>query len=128
MKNLLLLVLLFTLGSCGTTQLVTVSSSADIYVNNEFKGKGQASIKRSGPPQKSHIDVRYHGAQIGEMDIKREVKFSTVIIGLYTYGIRFFLSWRYPEIVIIPTKEINGNQSFDHNKSIWDLPPGEWKK
>jgi hypothetical protein len=128
MKQVLFIIMLFILGSCGTTLLVTYNSNVDIYVNNQFKGKGQATITRTGPPQKSHIDAKHNGGQVGSMDIHREVKFTTVVIGLYTYGIGFFLSWKYPETVIIPINDIQENKSFDPVQSIWDLPPGEWRK
>lgn len=128
MKQIFCIVMLFLLASCGTTRLVTYNSNVDIYVNNQFKGKGQATITRTGPPQKSHIEAKHHGIQVGSTDIRREVKFSTVIIGLYTYGIGFFLSWRYPETVIIPIDDIQERRSFEPAESIWDLPPGEWKK
>ena len=92
-------------------------------------GKGEASITRTGPPQKSHIEARYSGIEVGSTDIRREVKFSTVFIGLYTYGIGFFLAWRYPETVIIPIDNLTQEKrGFEPRESIWDRPPGDWKR
>jgi hypothetical protein len=127
MKPVLCCIMLFIFAGCGTTHLVTYNSNVDIYVNNQFKGKGQTTITRTGPPQKVHIEAKYNNQQVGLMDLRREVKFITAVIGLYTYGIGFFLSWKYPETVIIPINDIHEQKSFDHKESIWDLPPGEWK-
>ena len=129
MKQLICILLFFLLTGCGTTKLVTYNSNVDIYVNNQYKGKGEVTIPRTGPPQKSHVVAKYSGREVGSTDIKRSVKFSTVLIGMYTYGFGFFLSWRYPEMVIIPTDNLpDEKRGFEPGKSIWDMPPGEWKR
>jgi len=128
MKSLLCIVLLLFFASCGTTKLVTYNSNVDIYVNNQFKGKGEATIPRTGPPQTSHIIAKNSGVQVGATDIRRKVKLGTVVIGLYTYGIGFFFFWRYPETVIIPIDIPQERRSFEPAQSFWDLPPGEYKK
>lgn len=129
MRIVLILSCCLLLTACGTTRLVSYDSNVDIYVNNQFKGKGEAEITRTGPPQKSHIEARYQGSKVGETDIRRQVKFSTVFIGLYTYGVGFLFTWRYPEMVIIPIDmPQNTKKSFDKVPSIWDLPPGEWRR
>jgi len=128
MKLVSYCIILIILTGCGATALVTNNSNIDIYVNNKFKGKGSAYITRTGPPQKVHIEAKYQGQQVGSMDLHRQIKFITVIAGLYTYGVGFFLTWKYPETVIIPITEIQEKKGFDLKKSIWELPPGEWKK
>jgi len=128
MKLILTCVMLLVLVSCGSTHLVTNNANVDIFVNNQFKGKGQTTITRTGPPQKIHIDAKYNGRQVGAMNLRREVDFVTILTGLYTYGIGFFFTWRYPETVIIPIDDIREKKSFDSRESIWNLPPGEWRK
>lgn len=128
MKTLYILIMMFSLAGCGTTQLVTYSSDVDIYVNNQLKGKGQATVVRTGPPQKIHVEAKYHGQKIGEIDIRRKVKLISCLVGAYTYGIGLLFTLQYPETVIIPTKDFLKNRSFEKTENVWDLPPGEWKK
>jgi hypothetical protein len=128
MKLFLSFLMLFIFTGCGTTYLVTNNANVDIYVNNQYKGKGEATLTRTGIPQKVHIDAKYNNKQVGSMDLHRKVKVITVIIGLYTYGIGFFLSWKYPETVVIPINDLQEKKTFDKKGSVWDLPPGEWKK
>lgn len=117
------------LGSCGTTQLVTNNANVEIYVNNNFKGKGQATVTRTGPPQKMHVEARYQGERVGEINVKRKFEVITLIAGCYSYGLGWFITWRYPATVIIPTtNETDENKSSEPHLNVWELPPGEWKR
>jgi hypothetical protein len=128
MRQFFLFILFLLLSGCGTTQLISYNPNVDIYVNNKFKGRGNATITRVGPPEKSNIEAKYDGHVVGSIVIHRKITFVTCLVGLYTYGIGFFLTWKYPELVIIPVEDFQNVKSFDKNKSIWELPPGEWKK
>lgn len=122
-----MLVLSFT--SCGTTRIVTYRSDVDIYVNYEFKGKGEARVTRTGLPDKMHVSAKYNGEEVGASDVRRKFTFMTFLGGICTYYVGFVLFWQYPETVIIPIKNIEQKKTtFDQKeKSVWDLPPGEWK-
>jgi hypothetical protein len=130
MKNCIIFFLLaiVLLTGCGTTQLVSYRSDVDIYVNGRLKGKGQAEITRTGPPQKIHVQAKYHGREVGSVDVRRKIKFLTVLVGIYTYGVGFFFTWRYPEMVIIPVNDFIDKSNFNSNESIWNIPPGEYRK
>jgi hypothetical protein len=131
MKQLVIycLTAMLLLAGCGTSRLVTKNSEVDIYVDNHFKGKGQATITRTGPPEKVHIEAKYHDQIVGSIDVRRHIDAVTMVTGLY-YGIGFIFAWRYPETIEIPIKDITETKQkgFDASESIWDLPPGEWKK
>ena len=124
----MLLLFVVSLTSCGTTHIIALNSNADIYINNQYKGKGFTTVKRIGPPQKLHIESKYQGAQVGYLDIHREFTPATLIIGIYTYGIGLFLTWSYPQTIIVPCDIKTGSEFDKYQQSIWDLPPGNWKR
>jgi hypothetical protein len=130
MKNLVILfaclALFFT--SCGTTQIVCNNADASIYVNGMMKGHGSTSITRMGPPKKIQIEARYNGDLIGSMDAHRNFDWATCCVGYFTYGIGLVFAWRFPETIIIPLKQNIQNDQNIPGGSVWDLPPGDWKK
>jgi hypothetical protein len=123
---LFLLPLIFA--GCGTTQIVCNNADASIYVNGMMKGRGSAQITRMGPPKKVYIEARYNGDIIGSLDIRRSFDWATCCVGYFTYGIGLIFAWRFPETVIIPLKQNSYNKEAVPAGSIWDMPPGEWKK
>jgi hypothetical protein len=124
----LILIVLLACG-CGTTHLVTNNPNVDIYVNNQYKGKGDADITKTGPPKRIKVEARYHGGQVGIVSVKRKVTLVTFVVGLYTYGAGFIFCWSFPDTVFIPTDNTNEQKvnAFDSQESIWNLPPGGWK-
>lgn len=130
----IILLLLFICIGCGTTDVIVLNNqSADIYVNGEFIGKGVGQIKRTGTPKKSQATAKYQGQEIGSVLFKRHFDIVTFIGGFYTYGIGFFVLWRYPQTVYIPCESPSDNNSPANKrdsvyKSIWDKPPSKWDK
>jgi hypothetical protein len=124
-KLLIILLPAFFLASCGTTHLVVLNPDADIYVNHVYKGTGTATLVRTGPPRKVTAEVRYMGRTIGSIDLKRKFDLVTLFAGCYSYGLGFICAWRYPGLVIVP---VENHSCFGDNQSIWDKPPGDWKK
>lgn len=109
---------------CGTTQLVSSNTHADIYVNDVLVGKnGLASIKKAGSPRSAHITARYHNRTIGSITIKRRITWSTVLVGYYTMGVGLFCYWQYPSTAVITCESM---EDSENEKSPWDDPPGAW--
>lgn len=125
------LALLLLITSCGTTRIIANSPEANIYINNIKKGEGEVEIKRMGPPQKIKIYGEYNGSKSNEREIKREFDLSTLVLGLYTYGIGFAFGWRYPKEVFLQSTPIeiqptDGADIITNEVSPWLRPPRVW--
>ncbi|MEP4533117.1 MAG: hypothetical protein ABJ004_08520 [Cyclobacteriaceae bacterium] len=125
------LALLLLITSCGTTRIIANNPEADIYINNLKKGEGEVEIKRMGPPQKMKIYAEYYGSKSSERQIKREFDLSTLVLGLYTYGIGFAFGWRYPKEVFLQSTPIeihptDGSDVITNEVSPWLRPPRIW--
>lgn len=127
-QYLFLLLTILILGSCGTTQLIVMNNiPADIYLDKEFIGTGKAEIDRMGPPKKSTVIAKYEGREIGSVPIKRRFDFVTFLAGYFSYGLGFFLCWRYPEMVLIPSNiSLQPKDPWQSASSPWDAPPSKW--
>lgn len=102
--------------SCGTTQIVT-NSDHSIFVNNKYKGDGEAELSRSGFPKKFNIQIEKNGEIVEEKTIKRRLTLRT---GVYTYlfgPIGFITNWQLDKEVKIATED--GNKEED----IWEKDP-----
>lgn len=123
------LILMILVSACGTTQLISNNPDAEIYVNGYLKGKGIAGIQRTGPPSRIKVEARLNGETIGNIDGKRHITILSILVGVYTYGIGFFFTWKYPDMIVIPVRNTENKGWSDENaKSVWDLPPGEFHK
>jgi len=128
MRHWLLIVLvLFLFSGCGTTTLMVTDPEAEIYVNQVYKGKGDARVPRMGPPKTLHVEARLHGRLAGEEAVKRKFDFVTFLAGYFTYGTGFIWGWRFPETVVITTEKNPRTSSFNNTESRWNQPPKNWK-
>jgi hypothetical protein len=123
----LMIAFCFTFVGCGTTKIITDQNIyADIYLNGIKKGQKAIEIQRRGVPKKIELTAKYKGQLVGHVIVKRKFDWSTFLIGYFTYGIGFITAWNYPEIIIIPTKNLNddsGSSPWDSsNNSLWMNP------
>ena len=132
-QNIILIFLIFSLlffYSCGTTSIVVSNSNVDLYVNNVYKGKGQAEVRRTGFPKKMKIEAKYQGSTVGELVVKRKFDVVTFLSCYFTYGIGLLFSFRYPASVVVPisldSSEPNSNPN-SNKVGVWKRPPGKWK-
>lgn len=128
-QHIIFLFLLFILGSCGTTQIVTHEAEAEIYVDGDRKGTGRAEIIRTGIPKRIEITAEYDGKQIGSQSVRRRFDGATFISGMFTYGLGFIVCWRFPATIFVPTEQIEVYDNEQNKQSIWKRPPGgKWRK
>lgn len=123
MKSIIIAVILSCLlTSCGTTQLVSSNTRADIYVNDVLVGKnGSATIKRAGAPHTAVVRAHYRNRTIGTTTIKRRFTWGTALVGYYTMGVGLFCYWQYPSTAVISCETI---EDAENQKSPWDTSPG----
>jgi hypothetical protein len=117
--------LIIFFSSCGTTQLFVNHGGVYIYVNNVNKGKDMVRITRAGPPKTQTVTAKYHGQTVGEIKIRRKFDIVTALVGIETYGLGFFLCWRYPSMIVIPVNI--SDIPYNKSESIWMKPPKFWK-
>jgi len=120
----LLFASLVLLSGCGTTTIYVNRNDVDIYINGASKGKGTVEVRRMGPPKKMNIEAKYQGKPIGEIKVKRKYDFVSFVVTVYTYGTGLFFSWRYPETIIVPVRDVT--PSSQDNEGIWKKPPRKW--
>jgi hypothetical protein len=126
-QNYFLILLCFTLLSCGTTKITTQNNlNADIYINGEHKGRKEVSIRRMGFPKKIEIVAKYQGQTVGTIKEKRRFDGVTFLIGYCTNGPGFLFAWRYPESISIPIAYMNPedyiNPWLEPQKNVWMKP------
>jgi len=120
--------LILALTGCGTSRIISSNPKAEIYINNTYRGVGEISVTRAGLPQKINITARYNGLEVGSICARRQVMAISFFVGYVTYGVGFFLTWKYPKTITIPLQEKTSVSTFDSLESIWNLPPEEGSK
>ncbi len=111
--------------SCGTSVITCDDPNADIYIDDEYIGTGQAEMSSLGPPKTVRVEARRGTAVIGETSMSRKFVFSTVLWGMISYYTGFYWGWYYPDAVYIPLNNHDGNYQspWDYpRKSIWMQP------
>jgi len=121
------LFLLLLLVGCGKTRIITNASyTPNLYVNDQFVGKGSATITRTGPPKRITITAKYNGEQVGSMIVKRKFTGATCLIGYFSYGIGLVTAWRFPETILLPLFALEYNEEnnpwTNPANSIWMVP------
>jgi len=118
----ILAILLLT--SCSSTHIVLANNKKpyQIYINNQLKGTGTASIPRSGLPQTRTIQVRdASGNVLAQERIRREMNVLKFVGGfIYLFPLWFF-AWDYDkEISIFIPKQTSDEFDAQPSKSKWD--------
>jgi hypothetical protein len=111
--------------SCGTTHIYCPDSEAEIYMGNEFLGKGEAYISSLGPPNTELVMAKKQDQIIGAIYTSRDFTISTFGWGLITYYTGWYWGWYYPDEIFIPiTNPVDSLKSnWDNTKeSIWMKP------
>ncbi|MBP7497625.1 MAG: hypothetical protein KA792_08190 [Bacteroidales bacterium] len=115
----LLFITCLLLFQCRPTKIITERNlNADIYINGIKKGKKEIKIHRYGIPKKIKISAKYDGEIIGNITEKRRLNLGSFILGYFTYGTGFIISWSYPKTIIIPVNLPPGLEL----SSPWDTP------
>src|SRR5436190_17056546 len=105
MRTLLMAALLasaMTAVGCGSTQILTTEPTARIFVDGRSLGEGQARIDRRGTPGSARVVVKTADGREHASTIERSFTGTTLLAGLFTYGICLLACWEYPETVFIP--------------------------
>jgi hypothetical protein len=110
---------------CGTTTITTNRRDARIYVDGAMVGRGEAEIRQRGMSSSARIEVRTEDGARGERTIKRRFTGTTLVIGLFTYGVGLFTALEYPDEVYVQIEEApQGDGGW--GGSAWDQPPSGW--
>ena len=110
----------FILISCTQTKIICTDTKAEIYMDGRFIGQGDAEVPRVGLPASADLEAKRRGKVIGRTTISRKFTMSTLLSGVFTYGTGLFFCWYYPDTVIIPVTNTNGE--IWQGKNPWDYP------
>lgn len=126
--HLLLACLLFLAG-CGSTKIVSQDTRADIYVDDQWVGRGEGKVSRIGPPNTAQLSAKIDGEVVGSTTMSRSFSFKTVLWAVVSYYTGFYWAWYYPAFIVIPvnnssyvTKNIRKSTWSDSSQSIWMQP------
>ncbi len=111
------------LASCSTSIVLTNNRKPyEIYVNNQLKGTGTASIPRSGFPQRRTIQVRdAAGNVLVQEKIKRELNLIKFIGGFFYLYPLWLVAWDYERVITIYVpNQVNKDWENEPAKSKWD--------
>jgi hypothetical protein len=107
------------------THIRTNVHDANIYVDGQYAGTGQAEIKRMGFSKTSSVRVEHQGVVV-HRELKREFTVNTAIVGLFTYCTGFFWAWEYPSEIhfLLSHKKSpdHGNWSSGRGGYDWSKP------
>lgn len=102
--------------SCGTTQIVT-NADHSIFVNNKYKGDGEAELSRSGFPKKFNIQIEKNGEIVEEKTIKRRFTVTTGVLTYFLGPLGFLTTWQLDKKVNIEVEDKN------REENIWEKDP-----
>jgi hypothetical protein len=95
-------VLVLAIAGCGTTDIVTTDPGARIIVDGRHLGRGHAEISQTGLPESSTVMVVSEDGRREMRVIERRFTGTTLLAGLFTYGICLVACWQYPDTVFVP--------------------------
>jgi hypothetical protein len=111
------------LAGCGSTRIVSQDPNAEIFLDDQWIGVGEAHVDRVGPPRHAALEARKGGRTVGKWQMSRSFTGMTVVWGLCSYYTGFYWGWYYPKEVTIPL-----TAAYDApgpaSKSPW-MEPGE---
>jgi hypothetical protein len=111
--------------SCGTTHISCPDPNAEIYKDDEFLDRGEATISSMGPPNTAVFSARKNGIILGSVHVSRKFTLGTFGWGLISYYTGWYWGWYYPdEITILIRSESDTLKSpwDDPDESIWMKP------
>jgi hypothetical protein len=124
MKALLLFALLLVTG-CASTRIISEDPGAEIFVDGESVGFGEASVNRIGPPERARVTAKRDGETVGRTEMHRTFTGMTVVWGLCSYYTGFYWGWYYPKSVTIPMQsEAPTARAVKEVRSLWSDPGG----
>jgi hypothetical protein len=133
MRSLLLLcALAIGVGAagCGSTQILTTQPDARIFVDGRALGQGQASIDKRGAPGSAVVVVKTADGRQQQSIIQRSFTGTTLVAGLFTYGICLIACWEYPDTVFIalpePPRPAAPPPVATAAGDPWLIPPANW--
>jgi hypothetical protein len=133
MRTLVVMALLASgAAGCGSTQILTTEPDARIFVDGRALGQGHASIDKRGTPGSTTVVVKTADGRQQQSVVERSFTGTTLVAGLFTYGICLFACWEYPDTVFIPLPESpRATASLPLATAAaadpWMTPPAGWR-
>jgi hypothetical protein len=112
-----------TLLGCAPTRIrVANYKDAVIYVDGDYKGTGVAEIPRMGSKKPVTVTAKHNNQEVGSVKISRYSDAGTFVLGMFSYGVGFFICKKYPKEVIVPTIPPPPAVKQE-SASAWNAPP-----
>jgi hypothetical protein len=94
--------LVLAIAGCGTTDIITTDPGAQIIVDGRHLGRGHGEIAQTGLPETSTVVVVSEDGRRETLVIERHFTGTTLLAGVFTYGICLIACWQYPDTVFVP--------------------------
>jgi hypothetical protein len=106
--------------SCASTRIVSDDPYADIYMDEKWIGKGEASVGSLGPPHTAELIAKRGGKVVGRASMRGRFRCKRVLWGMFSYYTGLYWAWYYPESVTI--NKTHHPDSEKKQISLWDNP------